>query len=113
MATFTRNAGFTSESHPTMFEPERTCAVIRGDEILGFYGRNKHGVTLGVFGAKAVDAAGRGKNPFLPAVGGTPVAPAGRALGRTRRQVARDIAKGVAWKVDQPQPDAADTTVAA
>jgi hypothetical protein len=111
MATFTRNAGFTHGSHPTMFDAENTCAVVRGDEILGFYGRNKHGVTIGVFGAKAVDAASRGKNPFLPAVGGTPVEPTTR--DRNRRMVARDIAKGIAWVVDQPQPDAADTTVAA
>lgn len=91
MTIQTCNAGMTKQTHPSMFEPEKTRAVLVDGQVVGHYGKNKYGITIGHCNPQAVAACRRGENPFVMARSTHWVHPTRRGSRRTA-DVVRDIA---------------------
>lgn len=93
-ATKTQPAQLTESQTRTMLNGGRGVrAVLVNGRVVGLYAKNKYGVTIGTFDPQALIAEG---NPFVASRPEYNVAPAGRTLGRTTKQVVADIANGVA-----------------
>jgi hypothetical protein len=87
----TRPATLTASQAATMFHAAGMREVLVDGKVVGHYGRNKHGITIGHCDPEAVHADG---NPFVAARPEYGVLPAGRHLGRKTKDVVADIAAG-------------------